>query len=254
MNSIQNKLAEWRSKRFFPFDQPRGVLVAILGILLVFASVHTPSAPTLSATDSSMPTDPSPCRSTEGKEKATAFPAALSQLDGWRGVRLVRSYRGSYSYCSFEFPSRFGLRNDDEKKLILGLTRDRHRFIVRDIDGCMVSFDAAYNQLFRLATEFQDSSAARWFVMPKGDYDLNLDGEWAETYIFTYQPKVLMKFNDLRRILPIEEEADLAEKVCSAARSDAFLDGAGIEPVIRSLRQKGMDSLAQKLERECGLK
>jgi hypothetical protein len=72
----------------------------------------------------------------------------------------------------------------------------------------------------------------------------------------TYRPKVLIVFKNLRHILSVEEESILAKEICAviATSADAYLDGAGINPVIQSLRKKSMNSLAQKLWTECGTK
>lgn len=182
-----------------------------------------------------------------------SFPNKLSKLDGWHGVKLVTANRGAYTYCSYEFPARFGVRDSGERKVLLRLIRNDPEIRI-DNSGCMVSFDSAYYQLFRLASEYQVADAARWFVMPKGAQALNLDGEWAETYDLKYRPKVLAQFDNLRAIISLGEESILADEICAvvATTPDAYLDGAGINPVIRSLRAKGMRSLAQKLLEGCG--
>jgi len=237
------------------FNGSHCVFAANFGCLLLFGAIDAYSAPVSSAASSQTVLQPSPAGPKEPRHETTAFPAVLSKLDGWHGVKLIRTYQGANSYCSYEFPKRFGLHDNGEKRLLLSLTRDRHRGIKVDIDGCMVSYDSAYNQLFRLASEYQDADAARWFVMPRGGYDgLKLDGEWAETYNLTYRPKVLINFKNLRRIVPVKEESILAEEICAVVMTsaDAYLDGAGIKPVIDSLRHKGMGSLADKLAKECG--
>ena len=245
-------------KKYRPclFNGSHCVPSIIFGCLLAFGKIGAYSAPITSLTSSQIVPQPSPSGPKKPGHQAATFPAALSKLDGWHGVKLIRSSQGANSYCSYEFPKRFGLRNNEEKKLLLSLTRDRHRGIKIDIDGCMVSYDSAYNQLFQLATKHQAADAARWFVMPEGDVVLNLDGEWAETYAFTYRPMVLIKFTNLRRIIPASEESALAREVFDVAMpsADAFLDGAGIKPVILSLRRQGMNSLANKIEKECGVK
>lgn len=243
-----------KKRRSHLFGDSHCVFAVIFGCLLAFEVIDAYSAPASSATISQTVPPSSSAGPKEPRHETTDFPTALSKLDGWHGVKLIRTYQGAYSYCSYEFPKRFGLRDNEEKRLLLSLTRDQHRGIKVDIDGCMVSFDSAYNQLFRLATEYQDADAARWFVMPRGDYNLDLDGEWAETYALTYRPKVLINFMNLRRIVPVKEESVLVEEICAvvATSADAYLDGAGIKPVIDSLRHKGMGSLADKLAKGCG--
>lgn len=219
----------------------------VLGVTLVLALMKSGAYSTLlfAATSDQVTSQQSKKPGEPGSE-STTFPTTLSKLDGWHGMKIVMTS----GYCSLEFPKRFGLYDKEEKRLLLSLTRHEDK-IKMDI-GC--SHDSAYKQLFRLATEYQDAEAARWFVMPEGFSGLNLDGEWAETYVFEYRPMVLMKFKDLHRIVPKNEETGLARDVCNTAMTapEAFLDGAGIKPVIRSLRQNGMNSLADKIDKECG--
>lgn len=207
------------------------------------AAERQPTIPTLSESEGDL------------KSRTQSLPKTVSQLDGWHGVQLEKSYEPpNRLYCSCVLPKRFGLQNMDEQMLLLRLIRDdlslqadsSCKFI-----GCKTG---ALDQAFRLATQHQVADVAHWFVKPEGLAFLNLElsGELSERYIFDYRPKVLMKFRNLKNIVPGQEEAALAEEVCKARYSDAFLDGAGITPVIENLKRNGMDSLAGKILRECG--
>lgn len=240
----------------YSFGNSRYVPVILIASLLTLGMVPACFASELSPAGS----QPNPqSMSKDGKNSKTqlsTLPIALSQLDGWHGIKLEKKYRPPKFYCSCKLPMRFGLQNRDEKTLLLHFIRDDFLFD-RDINcefiGCKQD---AVNHAFRLAAEYQDAEAARWFVMPKGLSILKLDlsGELGERYNTEYRPTVLIKFQNLRRIVPLEEETVLAQEICAIATpsADSFLDGAGIDPVIKSLKRKGMNSLAAKLLNECG--
>lgn len=227
----------------------------VAGLLLLTAKIVVPAPKDIVVKDgrSSVTSTLSP--DGEKVSSPSTIPLSASQLDGWRGVRLAGVFDKKRFYCLAEFPEKFGLRDKREMDLLLLLIRHDPSFKF-DVKCYVDSSGVALGHLFRLATEYQDTGTARWFVMPKGLALLNLDGELAEQYVLEYRPKVLMKFRNLRRIIPVEEESVLAEEICAvvATSADAYLDGAGIAPVIANLKRNGMDSLAGKILRECGTK
>ena len=223
----------------------------VAGLLLLTVKIAVPAPKDIVVKDDRPSV--TPASSPKGEKVLSTIPLSASQLDGWRGVRLAGVFDRKRFYCLAEFPEKFGLRDKREMDLLLLLIRHDPSFKF-DVKCYVDSSGVALGHLFRLATDYQDTSTARWFVMPNGLTLLNLDGELAEQYVLEYRPKVLMKFRNLWRIVPIEEESVLAEEVCEVAHSDAFLDGAGIAPVIENLKRNGMDSLAGKILRGCGTK
>lgn len=229
------------------------VSVVLAGLLLVTKIVVPASKDTVVKEDSRSSATRASLPESEKVSSQSAIPLSASQLDGWRGVRLAGVFDNNRFYCLPEFPKKFGLRDKREMDLLLLLIRHDPSF-KSDVECYVDSSAVALRHLFQLASEHRDAGAARRFVMPKGIAVLNLDGELAEQYVFDYRPKVLMKFQNLRNIVPERDEVALAEEVCQAARSDAFLEGAGIGPVIENLKRNGMGSLAGKILRECGTK
>ncbi len=221
------------------------------GLLLLAATIAVPAPNDIIVkNDRSSVT---PASSPNGEKVPSTIPLSASQLDGWRGVRLAGVFDNKRFYCLAEFPEKFGLRDKREMDLLLLLIRHDPSFKF-DVKCYVDSSGVALGHLFRLATDYQDTGTARWFVMPNGLALLNLDGELAEQYVLEYRPKVLMKFRNLRRIAPVEEESILAEEICAVVMTsaDAYLDGVGMKPVIDSLRRKGMGSLADRIAKECG--
>ena len=225
----------------------------VAGLLLLTAKIAVPAPNDILVKDDR--SSETPVSSPNGGKVPSAIPLSASQLDGWRGVRLAGVFDNKRFYCLAEFPEKFGLRDKREMDLLLLLIRHDPSFKY-DVKCYVDSSGVALGHLFRLATDYQDTGAARRFVMPDGLTLLNLDGELAEQYVLEYRPKVLMKFRNLRRIVPDEEESVLAEEICAvvATSADAYLDCAGIAPVIANLKRNGMDSLAGKILKECGTK
>lgn len=177
--------------------------------------------------------------------KPVRLPAKTSQLDGWRGVKIVRG-RACPDCCTLVFPRRFGAANREDIEALRLLFRPD----IEDDLSCTYHTEIdVLSQLRRLATEQHDRGAA--LVILAADTPGGLDlggGEVSETYAEDYLVPTLRSFPHVDALLTPELRTHIADAVCGAAE----MSGVDVRSLLKALLAKRDGALAERIRAACG--
>ncbi len=181
------------------------------------------------------------------KMTSVHIPKKKSALDGWQGVKVRKC---GAKCCELVFPENFGLKN---KNQLMALRELVNADLDQDVDCMMLVNKDTLNQIKFLATEKQDSDAAKMLLSPQSYGGFNLDGELAEEFVGEYQLSVLEKFKNLHSILDKNVEEDLSVSICSWV--EVLGEEAGqkrVKKLLRDLKSKDFSAFAGMISEKCG--
>ena len=177
------------------------------------------------------------------------IPRKTSQLNGWQGV-MIKYGTTCPDCCDLVFPGNFGGADKKQLQVLIKLVRNGTK--IDDVDCMRPVQYYALRHLLQLAVVRQDAGAALSLLSPSAHGGFNLDGEVAEEYAGEYQLRVLEKFKDLRPLLNIKREQELADSICSwlevlGEKSDRIR----VKRVISRLQTEGFSQFAALFSKRC---
>jgi hypothetical protein len=192
-----------------------------------------------------------------GGDGSINFPSDLVGMDGWHGVRVIKSEKYGQPQCDASFPNDFGSRKEEIEFLNYFIAHGRQ---IQDESNCdILSMKyGVLDQLRLLAIQKQQSNAANlllYYGTPTMPF--HLDGEVAETYTESYLLPVLEKFVKLNGLLTNDKTEMLARKICSEVSwrqdvKDAKML-ARIRRMVDHLYTIGAKHLAEKIHQTCNI-
>lgn len=177
------------------------------------------------------------------------WPASVSGLDGWNGMKLVKGARCPVCY-SLVIPKTLGLKNEKQLRLLIEITKKRSEMNY-DLDGPLFDDRDVLDHLLRLALAYRDALAGRVILNPE-KYGMAVGVETSEDIEETHIVPLIRGYDDLNALIDGKDYEMLARRICGWSEQNQ--DFRVANDLITELKKRQFGSFADLLSSSCKAK
>lgn len=182
-------------------------------------------------------------------------PLSLEQLDGWHGVKVLKTIKENRIECDIVFPATFGQSANEFDTLIYLI---ENRLSIRRASACDASqtIYQILDLILSLAIRHRDLNAATVLIRKgREGHAFAFDGEVAESYTDSYLLPVLEEFHSLQAFTNTDLSRAIAQDICGML---SFYEDVKdpkpkqrISALAKSLPARGGGEIARQLQKRC---